>query len=226
MPDTPDFDPAHTTIADLLAFYETRYDHKVGWGERPALVIIDFSVAFTRGTENFPGGGYDAQVGRTATLLATARQAGVPVVYTTIAYDPDMRDAGLWVCKIPWITGLQKGTVEVAIDDRLAPRADEPVVVKKYPSIFFQTDLDRMLRDRGVDSLIVAGCTTSCCVRASVMDAMALGYRTVIAEDAVGDMNQMLHLVNLADLRSRFADVARVDEIVARLETISSQSAA
>jgi len=213
-----DFDPARTTIAELLDFYEKRYSHSLGARHAPALLIIDFSVAFTTGTKNFPGGGYDNEVARTKELLRAARAAGIPVFYTTIAYRPDMQDAGLWAAKIPWIAGLQDGTEEVAIDDRIAPREDEPVLVKKYPSAFFQTSLDDLLRARKVDSLIVAGCTTSCCVHATVVDAMGLGYKTTIVADAVNDMNPMLHAINLADMRSRFADVASTAEIVTELE--------
>jgi maleamate amidohydrolase len=206
------------TVAEYLEFYDRRgYGFEVGLGERPAVLVIDFSIAFTRGTDKFPGGGYDSQVARTRELLDAARP-GVPVLYTTIAYDPDMHDAGLWAVKIPWIDALRFGSREVEIDERLAPRPDEPVLVKKFPSAFFGTDLDRRLRARGVDTLIVAGCTTSACVRASVVDAMQHGYRTTIAADAVGDITQALHRVHLADLRSRYADARTVAELVPYLQ--------
>lgn len=210
------------TVADYLDFFDRRgYGFDVGLGARPAVVVIDFSIAFTRGTDKFPGGGYDSQIARARELLDAARP-GVPVLYTTIAYAPDMRDAGLWAVKIPWIEALQQGSREVEIDERLAPRADEPVLVKKYPSAFFGTDLDARLRAHNVDTLIVAGCTTSACVRATVIDAMQLGYRTTIAADAVGDITVALHRVNLADLRSRYADAREVGELVPYLRDVQA----
>jgi nicotinamidase-related amidase len=205
------------TIADYLAFYDRRgYGFSVGRGVKPAVVIIDFSVAFTRGTPNFPGGGYDRQVAETARLLQAAR-GRAPVYFTTIAYEPHMRDAGLWAVKIPWIKGLQLSSVEVAIDERLAVRPGEPVIVKKYPSAFFETGLDNLLTKDGVDTLIIAGCTTSMCVRATAIDAMQRGYRTQLAAEAIGDITPALHAVNLADLGSRYADVVPVDELIAYL---------
>ncbi|MBM3573758.1 MAG: hypothetical protein FJX52_15580, partial [Alphaproteobacteria bacterium] len=102
------------TVADYLAFYERRgYAYQVGRGTRPALIVVDFSVAFTKGTDKFPGGGYDKEVAATARLLAVAR-GRIPIFFTTIAYEPHMRDAGLWAAKIPWINGLQTGSLEVA----------------------------------------------------------------------------------------------------------------
>ncbi len=204
-----------TSIADYLAFYDKRgYGHRVGFGKRPAVLVIDFSIAFTVGTENFPGGGYDAEVAKARALLDAARKAGgIPILYTTIAYAPDMQDAGHWAAKIPWINGLQTGTREVEIDERLGGRADEPVLVKKYPSAFFGTPLDAELKRLGVDTLIIAGCTTSACVRATTVDSMQHGYRTILAADAIGDITPLLHRVNLTDLVSRYADAASVAEL-------------
>jgi maleamate amidohydrolase len=213
-------DPALGSLKEFLGFYERRgYAYEVGFGLRPAVLVIDFSVAFTKGTANFPGGGYDRQVAQTRRLLDGAR-FGLPVLFTTIAYQPHMRDAGLWAVKIPWIRGLQQGTVEVAIDERLAPEPGEEVIVKKFPSAFFGTGLDQTLRAHGVDTLIIAGCTTSACVRATTVDAMQHGYRTVLVEDAIGDITPQLHAVHLADLRSRYADVRSTDEVLTYLTTL------
>ena len=215
-----DRDLGALTVAQFLSFYDRRgYGHDVGRGTRPALVIIDFSVAFTKGTPNFPGGGYDAEVAQPARLLDAAR-GHAPVYFTTIAYEPHMRDAGLWAVKIPWIAGLQQSTIEVAIDERLARRPDEPVIVKKYPSAFFGTDLDERLRRQGVDTVILGGCTTSSCVRATAVDAMQRGYKTLLAAEAIGDMHPALHAIHLADLKSRYADVVAVDELIPYLRSI------
>jgi nicotinamidase-related amidase len=210
---------AETRIGEFLRFYDRRgYGHRVGFGRRPAVLVIDFSIAFTVGTENFPGGGYDEQVARTRELLDAAREAGgIPILYTTIAYAPDMKDAGHWAAKIPWIKGLQTGTREVEIDERLAPRSDEPVLVKKYPSAFFGTTLDAELKRGGVDTLIICGCTTSACVRATTVDSMQHGYRTILAHDAISDIIPELHTIHLADLVSRYADAVSTAELVGLL---------
>ena len=208
------------SVADLLAFYERRgYGVSVGRGERPAVLVIDFSIAFTRGMSTFPTTGYDDQVAATARLLAAAR-GRVPVYFTTLAYEPHMRDAGLWAVKIPWLAALQTSAPEVAIDERLGALPGEPVIVKKYASSFFETELDAMLRKDGVDTLIIAGCTTSCCVRATTIDAMQRGYRPLVAAEAVGDLNPALHALHLADLRARYADVVPVDDLIAYVGSI------
>lgn len=205
------------TVGDYLAFYERRgYGFEIGLGRRPAVVVIDFSIAFTRGTPNFPGGGYDRQVAKTARLLDAAR-GRAPIYFTTIAYEPHMRDAGLWAVKIPWIKSLQISSVESAIDERLTVQPDEPVIVKKFPSAFFETNLESRLAKDGIDTLIIAGCTTSACVRATAIDAMQRGYRPTIAAECVGDITPALHAVHLADLRSRYADVVALDQLIAYL---------
>lgn len=210
-----------TTVEQFLGFYTRRgYAHDVGRGTRPAVVVVDFTIGFTRGTERYPSPGYAAEVGEAARLLTAAR-GRIPVYYTTIAYGPDMRDAGLWARKIPWIAGLQAGTEEVAIDDRLSPRPDEPIIVKKYPSAFFETDLDARLKAQGVDTLIICGCTTSVCVRATTIDAMALGYRPLLAAEAIGEMDPSLHAIHLMELNARYADVTAVDDLIAYVEGVA-----
>ena len=218
-------DPTLGSLNDFLGFYERRgYGFEVGFGRRPAVLIIDFSVAFTRGTANFPGGGYDRQVAQ-ARLVLDAARFGLPVFFTTIAYHPHMRDAGLWAVKIPWIRALQQGSAEVEIDERLAPQPGEEIIVKKFPSAFFGTGLDQTLRAHGVDTLIVAGCTTSSCVRATTVDAMQHGYRTILVEDAIGDITPQLHAVHLADLRSRYADVRSTVDVITYLGQLRADAA-
>jgi maleamate amidohydrolase len=210
-----------TTVESFLDFYRRRgYAHDVGRGTRPALIVIDFSVGFTRGTERYPSPGYPAEVAEAARLLDAAR-GRAPIVFTTIAYRPDMADAGLWAKKIPWIEGLQEGTEEVAIDERLAPRPDETVLVKKYPSAFFGTDLDARLKAEGIDTLIICGCTTSVCVRATTIDAMALGYRPLLPAEAIAEMDPNLHAIHLMELNARYADVISVDEAIAYLAELA-----
>ena len=211
-------------VEDVLRFYRERgYDRRVGFGKRPAIVVIDFSRAFTGGRSDFPGGEFSREIRQTLRMLEVARAGrAIPVMFTTIAYDDPLRDAGLWGKKVPWLEHCKAGTPLVEIDPELAVQAGEPVIVKKYPSAFFETALEQILRRQNVDTLILAGCTTSVCVRATALDAMQRGFRTVLAAEAVGEFDASLHALHLADLDSRYADVVPVDAVVAYLETVKS----
>jgi len=203
-----------STLAELFEWYDERYPGlEMGAGARPAIVVIDFSIGFTRGSAEFSAGQYPDEVRATRRLLDAAR-GRIPVYFTTIAYDPDMKDAGLWFCKLARINALQKGSREVEIDEDLAPQADEPLIVKKYPSAFYGTGFEAMLRRDNVDTLIITGCTTSSCVRATTVDSMQRGFRTLLAADAISDITPLLHAIHLRDLGARYADVKNVDELV------------
>jgi nicotinamidase-related amidase len=206
----------------ILRFYDARgYQHSVGSGRRPAVIIIDFSNAFTRGTSQFPGGDFSAEMDATRCLLTAARDNRVPVFYTTIAYANPERDAGFWGKKVPWLNRCKIGSEAVAIDTALDPRTDEPVIVKKYPSAFFETDLEQLLRKLGIDTLVIAGCTTSVCVRATAIDSMQRGYHTLVAAEAVGDFDPALHAIHLRDLDARYADVMPVKDLVTYFGTLT-----
>lgn len=209
----------------VLDFYRERgYGRRLGPGERPALMVIDWSRAFTESAARFPGGDFGKELAQTRRLLDAAR-GRAPIYYTTLAYEPHMRDAGLWALKVPWLETCRLGTPAVEIDPALGLRPDETVVVKKFPSAFHGTDLDARLAAQGIDTLIVAGCTTSVCVRATVVDAMQHGYRALVAEEAVGDFLPEVHRIHLLDLDSRYADVMPVDEILKILARLSAPGA-
>jgi len=200
----------------LLEFYRARgYHARIGPGARPALLVIDWSRAFTESAGRFPGGDFGRELGQTRRLLDAAR-GRAPVYYTTIAY-ADPRDAGLWAVKVPWLETCRLGSPSVEIDPVLGRRPDEPVIVKRFPSAFHDTDLDARLRAGAIDTLIVAGCTTSVCVRATVVDALQHGYRVLVAAEAVGDFAPEVHEAHLADLDARYADVTPVDDVLAYL---------
>ncbi len=203
------------SVDELLAFYDRRgYRNRIGAGVRPALIIIDFSRAFTAGASAFPGGDFSTAIASTARLLAAARQRGHPVVFTTIAYADVRREAPLWYAKTPWLEHCRAGSPAVEIDPRLAPAADEYVLVKRYPSAFFDTDLEARLQRAKVDTLVITGCTTSVCVRATTIDAMQRGLRPLLAREAIGEFDPDLHALHLKDLDARYADVMPVDALV------------
>ena len=143
--------------------------------------------------------------------------------YTTIAYADPERDSGFWGKKVPWLSRCKLGSAAVNIDAILDPRPDEPVIVKKFPSAFFGTDLNDRLQALGIDTIVLAGCTTSVCVRATAIDAMQHNYRTLIAAEAVGDIDPALHAVHLRDLDARYADVMSVDELLSYFRTVPRQ---
>jgi maleamate amidohydrolase len=190
----------------------------LGWGARPAVLVIDMMRAyFTAGSP------FDlrsrAAVDGCAALLAAARGAGVPVVHTRVRYAADLTDGGLFVRKVPGLAVLAEGAGELGeFVPELAPAPGEVVVVKQYASGFFGTSLAATLTARGIDTTIIAGVSTSGCVRATATDAMQHGFRPIVAADACGDRTAAIHDANLADLAAKYADVTTVADVRARLE--------
>ena len=204
-------------LSDTLAFYRSRgYAGRVGFGARPAVLVVDFCNAFTDPSQP-QGMDLSGPVAATVRLLEAGRGAGVPVVFSSIAYGPALEGADPWICKIPSNAGLVVGTHAVELDARLGRRAAERVLVRRQASCFFGTGLADDLRTQGVDTVIVTGATTSGCVRATVVDACAYGFRTVVVEDAVGDRAALPHLVNLFDMDAKYADVVGSAEAVSYL---------
>jgi nicotinamidase-related amidase len=154
-------------------------------------------------------------------LLDAAHARGITVIFTTVAYEDPEREAGLWIRKIPALGVLRVGSGYVELDERLHRRADDVVLVKKYASAFFGTGLDVLLRERGVDTLLIAGCTTSGCVRATVVDALQYGFRPVVVREAVADRSEPAHRANLFDIEGKYGDVLPLEEVLTYLKTIS-----
>lgn len=204
------------------AFLEKRgFGGSIEPGVRPAVLVIDLSRAFTDPTTPV-GSDLEEVVRNNQRILTGARAAGVPIVFFTVAFMPDFSDAGILVEKQPACRVLLLGTPEVEIDPRLAPRDDEPVIVKKAPSAFFGTNLATMLIARRVDTLIVTGCSTSACVRYTAVDGFSYGYRVLIPRDAVGDRSRDAHEATLHDLQTKNGEVVSTAEIVAYLEGLGA----
>jgi maleamate amidohydrolase len=188
-------------------------------GERPAVLVIDFSCGFT--DPGCPlGSDLTPQVEATRRLLDSARERGLPVVFTTIAFEPSLKDGGLWMQKVPALGVLQLGGAWAAIDPRLDPRDDETVIVKKGASGFFGTNLASVLVTQGVDTVVLCGATTSGCVRATAIDLLQYGWPTIVPRECVGDRAQAPHDANLFDIQAKYADVVSVDDALGYLEGI------
>ena len=193
--------------------------HRIGYGKHPALLVIDMQIGFTAPEKSPLAGNLDPQVAAIKRLLAAARKAGAPVVFTVVGYDPQIPgDGGLWPEKAPTLLELKLGSDLVKLDPRLQRMPDELLLIKKYASAFLGTPLASTLVSRGVDTAVVVGCTTSGCVRATVMDALAHGFRPIVPEEAVGDRAQEPHDANLFDIDSKYGDVVPLAEALAYLE--------
>jgi len=190
-----------------------------GVGERPALIVVDVNLGFTDPASPLVCE-LDGVVSAIAQLLAAARRASIPVFFTTVAYDDEGKEAAaVFIEKIPALLTLEAGSRWTEIDPRLAPLPGEPVLAKLFASAFFGTPLSALLRDAGCDSLVVTGASTSGCVRATVVDALQHGYRTVVPREAVGDRNPAAHEANLYDIDTKYGDVVSVEEAVGYFET-------
>jgi nicotinamidase-related amidase len=210
------------------------FGQPAGLGSRPALLIIDVQYR-TVGDTPLPlresiaqhyrtscgQAGWDA-VGAIEPLLAAARAAGVPVVYPHVAPKAAI-DAGRTGTKIPSLMEVpERG---YAFVEEVAPREGDLLVPKRHPSAFFGTALVSYLIDLGVDTVILTGCTTSGCVRATAVDAFAYNFRCAVAEDAVYDRSPTSHAVNLFDLSSKYADVLPASALVDYLATVGTVAA-
>ncbi len=210
---------------DTFDFYVKKgLGARVGFGERPALLVIDMIRGFTDLTSPLAGK-LDSQVDAINELLAVAREKGIPIIFSTVAYDQDLQEAGVWLRKIPSISWLVEGSEWVEVDERLNKRPNEMLLVKKYASCFFGTDLASRLVSHRVDTLIVTGCTTSGCVRASAVDACSFGLHAIVPQEAVGDRAELPHYANLFDIDAKYGDVVSLEETVAYLERIPSRVA-
>jgi maleamate amidohydrolase len=158
-------------------------------------------------------------------LLAAARAAGVPVIHTRVEYHPSGADGGWFVRKVPALRKMVAGEKLAQIDPAVAPLPEEVVLVKQYPSPFFGTPLAPMLAAMGVDTLILAGCSTSGCVRAGALDGVQHGYRVIVPQECVGDRHDGPHDANLFDINAKYGDVVRRDEVVSYLAGLSAQGA-
>jgi nicotinamidase-related amidase len=191
----------------------------VALGSRPAVLVVDFSCGFTDPACAL-GSELTAEVGATRQLLEAARAKGLPVVFTTIGFEPGLKDGGLWLQKAPALAELQIGGRWVEIDPRLERREDEPVVLKKGASGFFGTNLAAILISQRVDSVVLCGATTSGCVRATAVDLLQLGWPTLVPRECVGDRAQAPHEANLFDIQAKYADVVPLEEALAYLESV------
>jgi nicotinamidase-related amidase len=199
-----------------------RLGQSVTLGSRPAVLVVDFSCGFTD-PECTLGSDLTPQVEATKRLLDAARAKRLPVIFTTIGYEPSLKDGGLWLQKAPALGDLQIGGRWVEIDPRLEPRDDETIVLKKGASAFFGTNLPAILVSQRVDTVILCGATTSGCIRATAIDLLQYSYPTLVPRECVGDRAQAPHDANLFDIQAKYADVVSLEEALEYVESVPAE---
>lgn len=204
-------------FANNSEIYQSRgFQRRIGFGKHPALIIIDLANAFTRPDHAFSCDGMDVIIPGVQTLLDAFRAKDLPIVYTTTAYEVTTgpnSDMGLWHMKIP-VEQLKAGSEAVQIDSRIAPRAGEHVIVKKRASAFHGTFLGGFLRAAGVDTVVVTGVTACACVRNTIEDALAEGFRPIAVRECIGDRVPGAVQWNLFDIDAKFGDVEPLDTVL------------
>jgi maleamate amidohydrolase len=193
------------------------FSGRVGWGSSPAVVVIDLVRGYTA-----PGGPFAlpeaaSAVRATTTLVDAARAEGVPVFWTVVRYARDLVDGGLFVRKVPALAAFADDAPGCWGELTLSPVAGELVVVKQYASAFFGTSFAATLHTAGVDTLVIAGVSTSGCVRATATDALNHGFRPQVVRQACADRSEQLHDTNLADLDAKYADVVDLADALRHL---------
>lgn len=193
---------------------------KYALGKRPALLVIDLQRGFTETDISPLASDCTPAVAATNRLIEGMRGLG-PVFFTVVGYDANFLDTGIWGQKCSSLVTLRRGSPACELDPRLAyDPAQDLIVYKNQASAFFGTSLAALLAARRCDMLVIAGATTSGCVRASTVDAMQNGFPPFVVSDAVADRSAAQHASNLVDMNSKYADVVDVDTMLANLRQL------
>lgn len=205
---------------DAAKLYRKKgFQSRVGFGERPAILVIDLALAWT--DRKYPlGSNLDSVVKSTNEILGLARRKKIPVIFTTIAYDADLTEGELYMKKMPAFRVLISGSEATKIDPRLKMRKGEIYLVKKWLSAFFGTNLGGFLTSKKVDTVIITGCSTSACVRATATDALGHGFRSIVVRECVGDRAIGPHEWNLFDIDAKMGDVVSKQQVLDYLASL------
>ena len=204
---------------DLSANYKKAYNNRLGFGERPALILVDFVQAYFDHECALYAGVEDA-LASALRVRVVARSAAVPVIYTNVVYHEDGADGGVFFRKAPVLKNFIAGNPMGNWPADLQPAEGELVISKQYPSAFFGTSLAANLQDMDIDTLIITGVTTSGCIRATCVDTMSHGFIPIVVEDACGDRHESPHVANLFDMNAKYADVVGESETIEYLQQL------
>jgi maleamate amidohydrolase len=203
-------------MSEKNIYSKQTFGQTIGFGRTTALLVVDFVNGFVD-PEIFGGGNIAEAVKASVPLLGFFRAQRRPIVFTRIVYADDGSDAGIWCQKVPRLRELTEAASASQVVRELAPQTGEIIIRKTQASAFFGTGLSATLIGKGVDTLVIAGATTSGCIRASVIDAMSWNFRPVVARDCVGDRAIGPHEANLFDMGQKYADLMTAHEIIAAL---------
>ena len=188
--------------------YAGVWDGRLGFGKKTALLVIDLLQGYTlKGAPLFAPGVVKA-VAEMPPLLKLARAKKMPIIHTRVLYNPaDFADGGVWIKKAPVLKSLVPGNKYAQFCRGVEPKKGELVLVKNYASCFFGTSLAATLTAMGADTVLITGCTTSGCIRASAVDAVQNGFRPIVIRECVGDRHDGPHEANLFDINAKYGDV-------------------
>lgn len=203
-------------MSQQQVYDQAGFGRPVPRGQRPAIVVVDFSYGFTD-PQYSTAADMSGPIAATRRLTDAARAAGMPVIYTTIAFHPGEVDRLPWLKKATGMAALTEGSRLVRIDPATGIQPGDPVVVKKGASAFFGSTLAALLTGAGVDTVVVTGATTSGCVRATVVDAVQSGFTVLVPADCCADRAQTPHDASLYDIGQKYGDVTDSDDILAWL---------
>ncbi len=205
---------------DLTENYKGAFDGTLPFGKRPALIIVDFVMAYLDKTSPLYAGVEDA-LASNENVLAAARAAGIAVIFTNVEYQPGGGDGGVFYRKVPALRCFERGSPLGSFPPSLMPRDGEMVITKKYASSFFGTHLAATLTALGVDTLLITGLSTSGCVRATALDACQNGFLPFVIRDACGDRHTAPHEANLFDLQAKYAEVISEADAIRHLKAVA-----
>jgi|TARA_B110000483_G_scaffold232376_1_gene299832 maleamate amidohydrolase len=209
-------------MTEASANYEGVWDSRLGFGKKSAILVIDLLQGYTTKGSALYAPGVVECVKEVPEVLDLAREKGVAIIHTRVFYNPESyEDGGMWVRKAPVLKDLVPGNPYADFCPEVVPAKGETVIVKNYASVFFGTSLTSMLVARGVDTVIIVGCTTSGCVRASAVDAVQYGFRPIVVRECVGDRHEGPHAANLFDINAKYGDVVSKSEVLDYLNGVS-----
>ena len=200
-------------MAEATDNYEGVWDGRLGFGSKSVVLVIDLLQGYTTEGSALYAPGVVECVKEVPEVLDVARQNGVPVIHTRVFYNPqNYEDGGMWIRKAPVLKDLVPGNPYAEFNPAVIPAQGETVIVKNYASVFFGTSLSSILTAQGVDTVIIMGCTTSGCIRASAVDAVQHGFRPIVVRECVGDRHDGPHEANLFDINAKYGDVVSKSE--------------
>jgi len=203
------------------AYKRGKFGGKIGFGKRPAIVVVDFQKGFTQ-PDAMAGGDMTREVEATAKITTAAHIKKIRSFYTRVGYNKDGSDLGVFGLKVGILKEFTRDSELYELDDRLQIADNGIVLEKHWPSAFFGTHLNQMLIPMSIDTIIITGCTTAGCVYATAIDSCSYGYRTIVVSDAVADRSSETHNIFLWNMGQKYADIMTSDEVIQEISKMQS----